>query len=149
MILVGILLFHLIMSRNPTSLACWQHTPVHGQPRTIHMFFQLPVFYREELVLSSLHTWSPYCAKFILVHGYWCSDTDSKVHGANMGPICAQQDPDGPHVGPMNFAIWNAYCKTGNPSAIAMKLLQSCIKPLNYDFNLMSSTSLTFFACTD
>ena len=25
---------------------------------------------------------------------------DSKVHGANMGPIW------GPHVGPMNFAIW-------------------------------------------
>ena len=31
---------------------------------------------------------------------------DSKVHGANMGPIWAQQDPGGPHVGPMNFAIW-------------------------------------------
>ena len=26
---------------------------------------------------------------------------DSKVHGANMEP-----DPGGPHVGPMNFAIW-------------------------------------------
>ena len=23
-----------------------------------------------------------------------------------MGPIWGQQDPDGPHVGPMNFAIW-------------------------------------------
>ena len=31
---------------------------------------------------------------------------DSKVHGANMGPIWDQQDPGGPHVGPMNFAIW-------------------------------------------
>ena len=31
---------------------------------------------------------------------------DSKVHGANMGPIWRRQDPDGPHVGPMNFAIW-------------------------------------------
>ena len=31
---------------------------------------------------------------------------DSKVHGANMGPILGRQDPDGPHVGPMNFAIW-------------------------------------------
>ena len=27
---------------------------------------------------------------------------DSKVHGANMGPIWGRQDPDGPHVGPMN-----------------------------------------------
>ena len=28
------------------------------------------------------------------------------VHGANMGPIWGRQDPGGPHVGPMNFAIW-------------------------------------------
>ena len=36
------------------------------------------------------------------------SDTpDSKVHGANMGPIWGRQDPGGPLVGPMNFAIWN------------------------------------------
>ena len=32
---------------------------------------------------------------------------DSKVHGANMGPIWGRQDPGGPHVGPMNFAVWN------------------------------------------
>ena len=31
---------------------------------------------------------------------------DSKVHGANMGPIWGRQDRSGPHVGPMNFAIW-------------------------------------------
>ena len=30
---------------------------------------------------------------------------NSKVHGANMGPIWGRQDPGGPHVGPMNFAI--------------------------------------------
>ena len=30
---------------------------------------------------------------------------DSKVHGANMGPIWGRQDPGGPHVGPMNVAI--------------------------------------------
>ena len=34
------------------------------------------------------------------------SDPDSKVHRANMGPIWGRQDPDGPHVGPINFAIW-------------------------------------------
>ena len=32
---------------------------------------------------------------------------DSKVHGANMGPIWGRQDPGGPQVGPMNFAIWD------------------------------------------
>ena len=31
---------------------------------------------------------------------------DSKVNGANMGPTWGRQDPGGPHVGPMNFAIW-------------------------------------------
>ena len=31
---------------------------------------------------------------------------DSKVHVANMGPIWGRQDPGGPNVGPMNFAIW-------------------------------------------
>ena len=31
---------------------------------------------------------------------------ESKVHGANVGAIWGRQDPGGPHVGPMNFAIW-------------------------------------------
>ena len=31
--------------------------------------------------------------------------SDSKVLGANMGPIWGRQDPGGPIVGPMNFAI--------------------------------------------
>ena len=35
-----------------------------------------------------------------------CIFPDSKVHGANMGPIWDWQDPGGPHVGYMNFAIW-------------------------------------------
>ena len=41
---------------------------------------------------------------------------DSKVHGANMGPIWGRQDPGGPHVGPMNIAIW-AYI----PEALVLK----------------------------
>ena len=31
---------------------------------------------------------------------------DNKVHGVNMGSIWDRQDPGGPHVGPMKFAIW-------------------------------------------
>ena len=31
---------------------------------------------------------------------------DSKVYGANIGPIRGRQDPGGPYVGPMNLAIW-------------------------------------------
>ena len=38
----------------------------------------------------------------------WPGDTPgSKVHGANMRPIWGRQDPGGPHVGPMNFVIWD------------------------------------------
>ena len=32
---------------------------------------------------------------------------DSKVRGANVGPTWGRQDPGGPHVGHMNFAIWD------------------------------------------
>ena len=35
----------------------------------------------------------------------WQAIPDSEVHGANMGPTWGQQDPGGPHVSPMNFAI--------------------------------------------
>ena len=33
---------------------------------------------------------------------------DNKVHGATMGPTWGREDPGGPHVGPMNLAIWEA-----------------------------------------
>ena len=43
-----------------------------------------------------------------ILHGRYTENTpDSKVHGANMGPIWDRQDPSGPHVGPMNLAIWD------------------------------------------
>ena len=45
-------------------------------------------------------------ARFL--HGPVTDNTpDSKVHGANIGPIWGRQDPAGPHVGPMKFAIWD------------------------------------------
>ena len=48
------------------------------------------------------------CVQF-LVSGQlllWESCPDNKVHGPNMGHIWGWQDPGGPHVGPMNFAVW-------------------------------------------
>ena len=39
-------------------------------------------------------------------HQFKHNNPDSKVNGANMGPIWGRQDPGGPHVGPMNFAIF-------------------------------------------
>ena len=38
---------------------------------------------------------------------FWLLDSpDSKVRGANVGPTWGRQDPGGPHVAPMKFAIW-------------------------------------------
>ena len=42
----------------------------------------------------------------IHISGKSRSHPDSKVHGTNMGPIWGRQDPGGPRVGLMNFAIW-------------------------------------------
>ena len=39
-------------------------------------------------------------------HGCSCVYSDSKIHGANVGPTWGCQDPGGPHVGHTNLAIW-------------------------------------------
>ena len=36
---------------------------------------------------------------------------ESKIHGANMGPIWGRQGPGGPHVGHMSFVIWEINAK--------------------------------------
>ena len=45
---------------------------------------------------------------------------DSKVHGANMGPIWGRQDPGGPHVGPRNFAIWVWFWSCGKDIGLVL-----------------------------
>ena len=50
------------------------------------------------------------CKWFLYGHTHHeeCHFPDSKVHGANMGPTWVLSSPGGPHVGPMNLAIWVA-----------------------------------------
>ena len=56
--------------------------------------------------------WSIYCMIYVplwssgTITECWKAYPDSKVHGANMGPIWGREDPGGPNVGPMYFAIW-------------------------------------------
>ena len=59
----------------------------------------------------------------------------SKVHGATMGPIWGRQDPGGPHVGPMNLAIWVVSTQTlhigGSESSFLLKhfhYIRRCIR---------------------
>ena len=44
-------------------------------------------------------------ATWTLLSGFTKGSPDSKVHGANMGPIWVLSAPDGCHVGPVNLAI--------------------------------------------
>ena len=46
---------------------------------------------------------------------------DSKVHGANMGPTWVLSAPDGPHIDPMNLAIWGVSAQESTINWISIK----------------------------
>ena len=62
-------------------------------------------------------------ALFVIKSAY----PNSKVHGANMGPIWGQQDPGGSHVGPMKFAIWVVYAGITTPVFVDLLIYYSCV----------------------
>ena len=49
------------------------------------------------------------------------ANPDGKVHGANMGPNWGRQGPGGPHVGPMNFTIWEDLHRATSHTACYLK----------------------------
>ena len=65
---------------------------------------------------------------------------DSKVHGANMGPIWGRQDPGGPHVGPMDLAIW----VDGQKYATIINMFVHMISLLNKVVHNVHSTFVTW-----
>ena len=64
---------------------------------------------------------------------------DSKVHGANMGPILGRQDPGGPHVGPTNLAIWVFSVRTLDVFVVK-KALQVLGASITMDITVMTIT---------
>ena len=52
--------------------------------------------------------------------------SDSKVHGANMGPTWVLSAPDGPHVGTMNLAIRDSYTQGCQVDDITYSGAQIC-----------------------
>ena len=71
----------------------------------IHSFLwdvATPTWYSGNIAAFEIGVWMRVitCHSFVNVVAY----PDSKVHGANIGPIWGRQDPSGPHVGSMNFA---------------------------------------------
>ena len=75
-----------------------------------------------DAVDPTIHPCSPQTAQLSGEGGCKCTFIipDSKVHGANMGPIWGRQDPGGPHVGPMNFAIWDVSQKYTDSFAVLL-----------------------------
>ena len=67
---------------------CWEETP-EQRPDFNKIIIRLKVINKGKYVFKGLDI------------------PDSKVHGASMGLIWGRQDRGGPHVGPMNFAIWD------------------------------------------
>ena len=55
----------------------------------------------------------------------WHDIPESQVDGANMGPSWDRQDPGGPHVGPMNLAIWDVTLVVITGSIIIVPLWSS------------------------
>ena len=58
-------------------------------------------------LISRTTSWISWPRNFVMQWEEMLRYPDSKVHGANMGPTWVLSAPDGPHIGPMNFAIWD------------------------------------------
>ena len=74
------------------------------------------------------------------------SAPDSKVHGADMGPTWLRQDPGGPHVDPMNLAIWGIICnmRQWTGPALVQKMNYLNQHRLIVNWTLMNQLQLTF-----
>ena len=70
---------------------------------------------------------------------------DSKVHGANMGPTWVQLAPDGPHVGPMNFAIRGVHTLLAASEWRHWQLSLLSHRGLNKVANILQTTFLMTF----
>ena len=92
------------------------------------------------------HLMTSSCYFFSMLNNY----PKSKVHGANMGPIWGWQDTGGPHVGPINFAIW-VIQKQGHLTQITTQWTSfhiqkplagdlRCHRCVHYDVNVMLIT---------
>ena len=58
------------------------------------------------MVTNHNSIWTALISNCILHDAVISKLPDIKVHGANMGPAWGRQDTGGPHIGPVNFAIW-------------------------------------------
>ena len=62
------------------------------------------MLFHAAVTFISLFQFAPLSAQTLHLRNY-AHIPDSKVYGANVGPIWGWQDPGGPHFGPMNLAV--------------------------------------------
>ena len=67
----------------------------------------------------------------------WKGNPESKVHGANMGPIWGRQVPGGSHIGPVNFVLWED--KVFHYNDVIMTTMASQITSLTVVYSIVYS----------
>ena len=83
----------------------------------------------------------------------WCGDCqhcrnipDIEVHRANMGPTWVLFAPDGPYVGPMNFASRDNFCQLGELKSEIKRLLKRFKRSSNWIVVVSSIRSFSAMA---
>ena len=97
--------FYSVITLYPPNVFELYHIPC------IYIYLKSTIFLKTVFKVKYCHMWWSCRWHFqISIMNKWfvwiCPN--SKVHRANMGPIWGRQDPGGPHVAPMNLAIWVA-----------------------------------------
>ena len=64
--------------------------------------------------------------KISIILDQFYGQPDSKAHGANMGSIWGPQEPGGPHVGPITFAICAASVLPNILNGTVIQALAQC-----------------------
>ena len=68
----------------------------------------------------------------------------SKAHGVNMGPTWGRKDPGGPHVGHMNFIIWEPHCDISNWNSIEFEYIYTYIYSIEFHLDVSQWNSIEY-----
>ena len=76
----------------------------------------------------------------------------TNVHGVNMGPSWGRQDPGKPHVGPMNFAIWdditNVRLSSNNSTGVGVTKPISSVPLITRFFTIVKTLVTYWTSCS-
>ena len=138
-------IFNVEMSLKFTNLTLWSNLP--GSNELICLPSEIDEYFLEYCSLSAHRVVLSHQIAVVLRTNI----PDSKVHGVNMGPLWGRQDPCGPHVSPMNFAIWvvpnpksyRKWFRLGNVKVTLLNFTPFCLKCLLFIHSDIDITGLT------